>query len=145
MSNSVALRPFSRITRQVDELSTAFSPLFIKYCEPLSDSRHVANEDMKRKLFSHLQPHLVPALNETFRVQSQPSPEVEANHEKAKRKSSANKFGGREAFEEIDFHMSTSAKYLIISAFLASRNPATLDASLFDSTGGSDNRKRKRK
>lgn len=41
--------------------------------------------------------------------------------------------------------MSTSAKYLLISAFLASRNPATLDASLFDSTGGSDNRKRKRK
>ncbi|KAK8588002.1 hypothetical protein V6N13_086959 [Hibiscus sabdariffa] len=41
--------------------------------------------------------------------------------------------------------MSTSAKYLLISAFLASRNPATLDASLFDSTGVSDSRKRKRK
>ncbi|WKA07956.1 hypothetical protein VitviT2T_025724 [Vitis vinifera] len=141
----VVLRTFSRITRRVDELSTAFSPLFKKYCEPLSDPGLVPNEDMKRKLFSHLQPHLAPALNEIFKVQSQPSPEVEAKQEKVKRKSNANKLGGREAFDEIDFHMSTSAKYLIISAFLASRNPATLDASLFDSTGGSDNRKRKRK
>lgn len=41
--------------------------------------------------------------------------------------------------------MPTSAKYLLISAFLASRNPATLDASLFDSTGGSNSRKRRRK
>ncbi|ONM09554.1 Origin of replication complex subunit 5 [Zea mays] len=30
-------------------------------------------------------------------------------------------------------------------AFLASRNPATLDAALFDSTGGSDSHRRKRK
>ncbi|KAL3649562.1 Origin recognition complex subunit 5 [Castilleja foliolosa] len=41
--------------------------------------------------------------------------------------------------------MSTSAKYLLISTFLASRNPATLDASLYDSTVGMDNRRRKRK
>ncbi|KAF8407554.1 hypothetical protein HHK36_006688 [Tetracentron sinense] len=55
------------------------------------------------------------------------------------------KVEGGEAFDEMDFHISTSAKYLLIFAFLASRNPATLDASLFDSTGGSDNRKRMRK
>lgn len=135
------LRPFSRISRRVDELSAAFSPLFKKYCEPLSDTEFVANEDMKRKLFSHLQPHFAPALNEIFRVESQPSP----NEKPTKKKSSASKLGCREVNDELDFHMPTSAKYLIISAFLASKNPATLDASLFDSTGGSDNRKRKRK
>ncbi|CAG7865795.1 unnamed protein product [Brassica rapa] len=46
--------------------------------------------------------------------------------------------------EVLDFHMSTSAKYLLIAGFLEARNPATLDASMFDSTGGIDNRKRKR-
>ena len=65
----------------------------------------------------------MPSLYEIFRVSSQPSSEVEAKKEKAKQKGSMQKLG----------------------AFLASRNPATLDASLFDSTEGSDDRKRKRK
>lgn len=141
----MVLRPLCRITRRVDELSAAFSPLFKKYCEPLSDVGVAPNEEMKRRLFSHLQPHIMPSLNEVFRVSSHPSSEGEANKEKAKRKGSAHRFGGSPPFDELEFHMSTSAKYLLISAFLASRNPATLDASLFDSTGGSDNRKRKRK
>lgn len=139
----VALRPFSRVTRRVDELSTAFSYLFKKYCEPLNDLGLVPNEEMKRRLFSNLQPHIAPSLNEIFRISYHPSLEVGANKEKARRKSW--KVGGCEAIADMDFHMSTSAKYLLISAFLASRNPATLDASLFDSMGGSDNRKRKRK
>lgn len=45
----------------------------------------------------------------------------------------------------LDFHMSLSTKYLFLSAFLASRNPPTLDSAMFDSTGGSGNQKRKRK
>ncbi|KAF8412236.1 hypothetical protein HHK36_000196 [Tetracentron sinense] len=141
----VILRPFCRITRRVDELSTAFSPLFKKYCEPLSDLGVVPSEDMKRRLFCHLQPHIAASLNEIFKFESQPSLEAEANKEKFTRKCNMRKVEGGEAFDEMDFHISTSAKYLLISAFLASRNPATLDASLFDSTGGSDNRKRRRK
>ncbi|KDP28613.1 hypothetical protein JCGZ_14384 [Jatropha curcas] len=140
----VVLRPFCRITRRVDELATAFSPLFRKYCEPLRDLEHVPNEEMKRRLFSHFQPHIAPSLNEIFYVPSQSSLEVESNKEK-RQKGSIRKSGCSEDLAKVDFHMSTSAKYLLISAFLASRNPATLDASLFDSTGGSDNRKRKRK
>lgn len=142
--NSVVLRPFCRITRRVDELSTSFSSLFRKYCEPLSDLGHVPSEEMKRRLFSHFQPHIGPSLNEIFRVPSHPSLEVEPNKE-TRRKGGIRKSEASEDFAEIDFHMSTSAKYLLISAFLASRNPATLDASLFDSTGGLDSRKRKRK
>ncbi|KAK4411410.1 Origin of replication complex subunit [Sesamum angolense] len=63
---------WSTITRRVDELSMAFLPLFKKYCEPLGDSRTVPSEDMKRKLFSHLQPFISLSLNETSSVPSQP-------------------------------------------------------------------------
>lgn len=141
---SVVLRPFCRITRQVDELFTAFKPLFEKYCEPLSDQCVVPSEDIKRKLFSHLRPHIGSSLNEIFKVSSLPSPEDETNKE-TKRKGNPKKLEKSEEIEELEFHLSTCAKYLLISAFLASRNPATLDDSLFDSTGGSNNRKRKRK
>ncbi|KAI4328805.1 hypothetical protein L6164_021132 [Bauhinia variegata] len=141
----IVLRPFCRITRRIDELSTAFKPLFEKYCEPLSNPAVVPNEDMKRRLFSHIKPHISSSLNEVFKVSSPiTSPEVEPSKE-TKRKGNPKKSGHFPETEELEFHMSTSAKYLLISAFLASRNPATLDASLFDFTGGSDNRKRKRK
>lgn len=141
----VVLGPFSRITRRVDELSTTFSLLYVKYCEPLSSVGIVPSKEMKQKLFSHLKPHIASSLNNVFRVASPHSLDVEASKGKAKKKNNASRLVHSVAFDEIDFHMSVAAKYLLISAFLASRNPATLDASLFDSTGGSDNRKRKRK
>uniref|UniRef100_A0A803NXF5 Origin recognition complex subunit 5 n=1 Tax=Cannabis sativa TaxID=3483 RepID=A0A803NXF5_CANSA len=136
----VVLKSFFRITRRVDELSTSFSQLFRKYCEPLNDLGVVPNEEMKRRLFSTLQPHIAPAMNEIFKVSSRAFTEGGATKHKSSSKKSS-----LEVSDQLDLHMSTSAKYLLISAFLASRNPATLDASLFDSTGGSDNRKRKRK
>ncbi|KAF5752790.1 origin of replication complex subunit 5 isoform X1 [Tripterygium wilfordii] len=138
----VVLRPFCRVTRRLDELSTAFSSLFKKYCEPLSDPMVAPNEEMKRRLFGHVQSHIAPALNEVFQVASQPS--LEANRETQGR-GSIKRPGSCGNLDEMEFHMSTSGKYLLISAFLASRNPATLDASLFDPKGDSDSRKRKRK
>ncbi|KAF2312255.1 hypothetical protein GH714_028803 [Hevea brasiliensis] len=45
----VVLKPFCRVTRRVDDLSTTFSSLFRKYCEPLNDLEHVPNEEMKRR------------------------------------------------------------------------------------------------
>ncbi|GFP91505.1 origin of replication complex subunit 5 [Phtheirospermum japonicum] len=141
----LVLMPFYRITRRVDELSNAFSPLFKKYCEPLGDSQTVPNEDMKRKLFSHLQPFISLALNETFSVPSRPLVNASSSKDRNMKKGITKKLGVFEFLDVIDFDMSTSAKYLLISAFLASRNPATLDASLFDSTGGTDNRRKKRK
>ena len=125
-------------------MSTAFRPLYEKYCEPLSDKGVVPTEDMKRRLFIHIKSHITASLNEIFKVSSLPSTEVE-NRKETKQKGNPKKLERSEEIGELDFHMSTSAKYLLISAFLASRNPATLDASLFDSKGGSDNRKRKRK
>ncbi|THU46786.1 hypothetical protein C4D60_Mb09t08550 [Musa balbisiana] len=140
---SIVLKPFSRVTKRVDELATAFDPLFKKYCEPLTDLSLVPDEAMKRKLFDHLQPHLTASLNEIFTVT--PWSLVEVAKERTSKRGHKRKLCGKEVSSELDIHMSTSTKYLLISAFLASRNPATLDAALFDSTGGSSNRKRKRK
>ncbi|CAM8974463.1 unnamed protein product [Rhodiola kirilowii] len=142
---SVVLKPFFRVTRRVDELSNAFSPLFKKYCEPLKDSGTTLNEELKRRLFTHLQPHISSSLNEVFHMPNHGFRNSVMDKEKNKRKNSARRLGAAEPFDEMDFHMSVSAKYLLISAFLASRNPATLDASLFDSTGGLDSRKKRRK
>ncbi|KAK9056174.1 hypothetical protein SSX86_027263 [Deinandra increscens subsp. villosa] len=139
----LVLKSFCRVTRRLDELSTALTPLYKKYCEPLDDLDVIPNEEIKRKLFSCIQPHIGPALNEIFRVTTQQSVEDEITYN-AKRKKSMMKFGN-DFSDDIGFHMSTSAKYLLISAFLASRNPATLDASFFDSTGGSSNQRKKRK
>ncbi|CAK8569748.1 unnamed protein product [Lathyrus sativus] len=141
----IALRPLCRITRQVGELSTALKPLFEKYCEPLSDKGKgvVPTEDMKRRLFNHIKPHIASSLNDVFKVSSPPA-SIKVGKE-TKHKGSPKRSERFEEIGDLDFHMSTSAKYLLISSFLASRNPATLDASLFDSKGGSDNRKRKRK
>lgn len=143
--DSLVLRPFYRITRRVDEMSRAFSPLFKKYCEPLDDLVTVPSQDMNRKLFCHFQPFISSSLNETATISSRPLLQAMTNKDKNMRKCVTRKLGDYETVDGIDFHVSTSAKYLLISAFLASRNPATLDASLFDSTGGSDNRKKKRK
>ncbi|CAJ2640641.1 unnamed protein product [Trifolium pratense] len=139
----VARRPFCRITRQVGELSSALKPLFEKYCEPLSDKGKgvVPNEDMKRRLFNHIKPHIASSLNDVFKVSSPPSSEAESGKE-TKLKGNLKR---SEEIGDLDFHMSTSAKYLLISAFLASRNPATLDASLFDSKGPLRKRLKRRK
>ncbi|KAF2587967.1 hypothetical protein F2Q70_00041034 [Brassica cretica] len=68
----VVLRPFCRVTRRVEELSTTFSLLFRKYCEPLDDLGVSPNEDLKRRLYSNLKPHIASCLNEIFRVSSHP-------------------------------------------------------------------------
>uniref|UniRef100_A0A0E0D741 Orc1-like AAA ATPase domain-containing protein n=1 Tax=Oryza meridionalis TaxID=40149 RepID=A0A0E0D741_9ORYZ len=143
---SVALKPLFRVTRRVDELSAVLEPLFRRYCEPLGDLKAVPDEGMKRRLFEHVQSHLAVALNETFSVPMRASMDEIKDGGSAGKGSAKRQFAGKDGLSsELEFHMSVSAKYLLLSAFLASRNPATLDAALFDSTGGLDNRKRKRK
>lgn len=143
---SVALKPLFRVTRRVDELSAVLEPLFRRYCEPLGDLKAVPDEGMKRRLFEHVQSHLAVALNETFNVPMRASMDEIKDGGSAGKGSAKRQFAGKDGLSsELEFHMSVSAKYLLLSAFLASRNPATLDAALFDSTGGLDNRKRKRK
>ncbi|KAK1313304.1 hypothetical protein QJS10_CPA06g00917 [Acorus calamus] len=140
---SVVLKPFCRITRRINELSVVLPPLFKKYREPLSDMDVIPDGDMKRRLFNNIQPHIVASLNQVFYVPSYLT--NECNKERGSMKRSSKKLGSNDASDVMEFHMSVSTKYLLISSFLASRNPPTLDASLFDSTGGGDNRKRKRK
>jgi origin recognition complex subunit 5 len=130
------------VTRRIDELATALDLLYKKYCELLPDSTITPDEAMKRRLYDYIQPHLTSALNQTFTV---PPRALKEKGSTGSIKRQASGIANATGLRELDFHMSVSAKYLLISAFLASRNPATLDAALFDSTGGCDDRKRKRK
>ncbi|CAM0876349.1 unnamed protein product [Alopecurus aequalis] len=139
---SVALKPLFRVTRRVDELAAVLEPLFRRYCEPLGDLNGIPDEGIKRRLFEHLQPHLAVALNETFSVPMRASVDDCKDGISGGKGSTKRQRDG--VYGELEFHMSMSAKYLLLSAFLASRNPATLDAALFDSTGGTDSRNRKR-
>ncbi|KAF5192484.1 origin recognition complex subunit [Thalictrum thalictroides] len=141
----VVLKDSCKITRCIDELSTYFRLLFEKYCEPLSGIGRVPNQDMKSKLYMHLKPHVTSSLNEVFWVPSCLALELKENKEKVGKKRNMRRLGDGVVPDDIDFHMSVSAKYLLISTFLASRNPATLDAALFDSAGGGDNTNRKRR
>uniref|UniRef100_A0A1D1YDL1 Origin recognition complex subunit 5 n=1 Tax=Anthurium amnicola TaxID=1678845 RepID=A0A1D1YDL1_9ARAE len=140
----VVLKPFFRVTRRICELSVAFRPLYEKYCEQLSDTRLVPDETMNRRLFDNIQMHIVPSLDETIRVSS--CSLLEPNTGKiSSGKRNTRKLSLCENYDELDFNMSISMKYLLLSAFLASRNPPTLDSAMFDSCGGSSNQKRKRK
>ncbi|MCL7047868.1 hypothetical protein MKW94_019078 [Papaver nudicaule] len=135
--NAGVLSSFYRATSRVDELWNAFSPLFQKYCEPLSVAGLAPAEDKAQKLnlYPQFKHNIRPAINEVFKVPSYL--EIEDNGVKIKRKLAD--------AEVIEFHMPVSTKLLLISSFLASRNPATDDAPLFNSTSDGENRKRKRK
>ncbi|KAI0522916.1 hypothetical protein KFK09_005305 [Dendrobium nobile] len=109
-----------------DELSLAFQPLFQKYCKLLVDQSVVPDEAMKRKLFDNLQPYLTVSLNDFFMALSRSSHQIEQEGDHKKK----------------GIRKSNRKEYLLLSAFIASRNPATLDASLFDSSGGLINQKR---
>ncbi|GLJ41213.1 hypothetical protein SUGI_0853150 [Cryptomeria japonica] len=139
------MKPFSRACRRVTELSAALEPLFQKYCEPINKEAVSPNDEKgKRRLFALLQPHITPALNQICNVPTY-SGFSKSGADKARRKLIPKRSGCYEATEELDFYLTVCGKYLLISAFIASRNPATLDATLFDSTGGLESRKRKRK
>ncbi|KAI3849712.1 hypothetical protein MKW98_026626 [Papaver atlanticum] len=124
LKDAAVLGSFFKVTSRVEELSNAFAPLFQKYCEPLSVTGLVPAEDKAQKLnlYARFKQNVLPALNEMFKVPK--SADVD---------------------KVIEFHMPVSTKLLLISSFLASWNPATDDAPLFDSFGGDENRKRKRK
>ncbi|KAI3844750.1 hypothetical protein MKW92_029916 [Papaver armeniacum] len=140
LKDAAVLSSFFKVTSRVDELLNAFAPLFQKYCEPLSVTGLVPTEDKAQKLnlYERFKHNILPALNEMFKVPSYPnSVEIQENKVKIKRKLAD--------ADKIEFHMPVSTKLLLISSFLASWNPATDDAPLFDSIGGGENRKRKRK
>lgn len=136
LSCSAVLKPFSRVTRRVTELSEALEPLFQKYIEPIRRGIVKPDEQGKRKLFSLIQPLVTSSLRQTctFSASAHLQSPGLLN---GQRKSPADNL-------ELEFQLSLCSKYLLVSAFICSRNPATLDATLFDSSGGSS-KKRKRK
>lgn len=130
---SAVLKPFSRVTRRVTELSEALEPLFQKYIEPIRRGVVKPDEQGKRKLFSLVQPHITSALHQTCSF-SASSAHIQSL---VQRRSCANNL-------EPDFQLSLCSKYILVSSFICSRNPATLDATLFDSGGGSSKKRRRK-
>eukprot|EP00249_Psilotum_nudum_P013873 c24559_g1_i2 orf=463-1656(+) len=137
------LKPFSRATRRVTELSQALEPLFQKYLEPVLSGVVKPDEQGKRKLFFLLKPYISSALNLAFcfsDIQSQSFPSGATIDKGGKRRSLMDINS-----KELDFEFSLCSKYLLLSAFVCSRNRPTLDATLFDSGGGVGSKKRRRK
>ena len=120
----MALTPLFRVTRRADELVAALEPLFSRHCQPLGDLKAVPDESIKRRLFEHIQPHLAVALNETFSVPMTYVDECKG-HISGGKASSKRQIRSRDALPtELEFHMSVSAKYLLLSAFLAFKEPS---------------------
>lgn len=134
---SAVLKPFSRVTRRVTELGEALEPLFQKYIEPIRRGIVKPDEQGKRKLFSLIQPHVTLALHQTcgFSVSA---------HSQSSGLLSNGQWKSSTDHMELDFQLSLCSKYLLVSAFICSRNPATLDATLFDSSGGGSKKRRRK-
>ncbi|CAK9195959.1 unnamed protein product [Sphagnum troendelagicum] len=104
----------------------------------------------KRQRYSLLQPHIRPALSQTLIIGGSTPDEQGSAGRRGRSKGHTKKtqFGGRDA-NELGFELPMSSKYLLLAAYIASRNAPTLDASLFDSgegarSGGRRKRKEKR-
>ncbi|MCO5605838.1 hypothetical protein L7F22_060022 [Adiantum nelumboides] len=128
---SAVLKPFSRVTRRVPKLSEALEPLLQKYVEPIRRGIVKPDDQGKRKLFSLIQPHVTSALHQTCSLSFSANSSLLHGQKKV-------------SAEYLDFQLSHCGKYLLISAFICSRNPATLDATLFDSSGGSSKKCRRK-
>ena len=118
------------------ELSEALEPLFQKYIDPIRRGIVKPDDQGKRKLFSLIQPHITSALHQICGFSYLESPRIFLSNGQ-QRKGSMDQV-------ELGFQLPLCSKYLLISSFICSRNPATLDATLFDASGGGS-RKRKRK
>ncbi|MQL81471.1 hypothetical protein Taro_013924, partial [Colocasia esculenta] len=140
----IVLKPFYRVTRRIDELSIAFRPLYEKYSGQVSDPGLIPDEAMTRRLFDNIQMHIVPAMDELMKVSLPSTPDANTGKISSEKRNTR-KSSIHEDRDGLDFHMSVSTKFLLLSAFLASRNPPTLDSSMFDASGISGNQKRKRK
>jgi origin recognition complex subunit 5 len=112
-----------RACRRFIELSTALAPLFQKYYEPISKEVVVSDENGKRRLLAYIEPHIALTLNQIFNVTT--SKPLKPNGDKVRRKIMTERQGFDETLQYLDFHLSVSGKYLLISAFIALRNPVT--------------------
>ncbi|CAM6034599.1 unnamed protein product [Sphagnum compactum] len=135
---SAVLKTFSRACRRVTELSRSLEPLFQIYCEPILRGAAVGPDDQgKRQRYGLLQPHIRPALSQTLIIGGSTPDEQGSAGRRGRRKGRTKKtqFGRRDA-NELGFELPMSSKYLLLAAYIASRNAPTLDASLFDSGEG---------
>jgi len=147
---SVVLKTFSRACRRVTDLSRSLEPLYQKYCEPVLRGAATTPDDQgKRQRYALLQPHIRPSLSQTLIIhESSPGPGkgMDDRENRRRMKSTPKRAlpAGRDS-SEIDFELPLCSKYLLLAAYIASRNAATLDASLFDTGDGARASSRKKR
>lgn len=104
-------------------------PLFRKYLEPIDQGRieraSASTEESGRKLYTLVVPHLKAAMaNELTTGRGQSS-----------------RGGG----EKLDFEMSVGCRFLLLAAYIASRNPAVLDSAYLEAEEEGRRGKKRRK
>lgn len=149
---SAVLKTFSRACRRVTELSRSLEPLYQKYCEPVLRGAATTPDDQgKRQRYSMLQPHIRPALSQTLIINvSTPGPKRntvdQSGGNRGRTKTTPRRILSSETESQyLTFEMPQCSKYLLMAAYIASRNAATLDASLFDAGDGTRDSSRKRR
>ncbi|KAL2642334.1 hypothetical protein R1flu_009921 [Riccia fluitans] len=135
-----SLAPFSRASRKVTELAEGLHPLFLKYCEPLLSGKVALNDQGKRELYKYVKGYIQPALGQSFSI-SEPEKSRPGTDQELKAVCSTRPL----AKTGIGFHLSLCSKYLLLAVYIASRNPSTLDDSLFGSGDGVKANKRRRR
>ncbi|EFJ26106.1 hypothetical protein SELMODRAFT_413184 [Selaginella moellendorffii] len=138
---NAVLKPFSRATRRITELMMLLEPLFEQYCAPVVSGAVLPDEQGKRKLFTLIKPHVRSFLGRASSIlAASPGKLLESQG------------GGRSVISApasddqlCDLQLPLCSKYLLLAAYIASTNPATLDAALFDAGNASGSRKRRRR
>uniref|UniRef100_A0A7I4F7I2 Orc1-like AAA ATPase domain-containing protein n=1 Tax=Physcomitrium patens TaxID=3218 RepID=A0A7I4F7I2_PHYPA len=148
---SAVLKTFSRACRRVTELSRSLEPLYEKYCEPMLRGATTPDDNGKRQRYAMLQPYIRPALSQTLIINSStPGPKRskidQSGGNLARTKSTPRRtLSSGKDVQDMAFEMPQCSKYLLLAAYIASRNAATLDAALFDAGDGARGSSRKRR
>ncbi|KAL3684601.1 hypothetical protein R1sor_002623 [Riccia sorocarpa] len=136
-----SLAPFSRASRKLTELAEGLHPLFLKYCEPLLSGKVVLNDQGKRELYKYVKGYIQPALGQSFSISEPEKSRPPSTDQELKSLCSSRPVGAKSG---IGFQLSLCSKYLLLAAYIASRNPSTLDDSLFGSGDGVKAKRRRR-
>ncbi|GAQ83861.1 hypothetical protein KFL_001650140 [Klebsormidium nitens] len=134
--SKMVLPPSARITRWLTQLDASMEPLFRKYLEPIDQGKveraQAATETGGRRLYATLLPHLRAAMGSD--VSFAGAFDV-----------SRGDVGRDDVGTGAEFEMSGACRLLLIAAFVASRNPASLDSAYLDDEEGGRKKKRRRK
>eukprot|EP00850_Spirogloea_muscicola_P006217 SM000029S10512 [mRNA] locus=s29:491654:495193:- [translate_table: standard] len=170
------LQPFSRACRGVSELGEALEPLFAEYTRPVTEGRVLPDEGGRAKLYALVKRHIRPALSHAGKHQTSQHFRHQISHcfpvaaelprhapasgvcqwltaspvlvQSRSQTAGAHseQLAGRRKQAALEFELPMWSKFLLMAAYVASRNPATTDADFFGNhKGGLAKKKRRRR